>query len=78
MYNFFISCNRFLNRLLIASILVFCGYCLAGCARATHAIPQGQAVKQVQSESVSQARLEYQNMIRFKAKNKAFYGQFKG
>jgi hypothetical protein len=70
MNNFLMVANKFFNRLLIASVLIFIGFCLAGCASR----PQGQAVR---GESVSQARLEYQNMIRFKAKNKAFYTQLK-
>jgi outer membrane biogenesis lipoprotein LolB len=72
MNKFLIASNKFFNKLLIANLLIFVGFCLAGCTTRT----QGQAM-QGESITVSQARLEYQNTIRFKEKNKAFYSQFK-
>jgi hypothetical protein len=73
MNNFLMVANKFFNRLLIASVLIFIGFCLAGCASRPNHATQGQETDTVPSN----ARHEYESLRGFKAKNKAFYTQLK-
>ena len=67
MYKFIISIDGIFNKILIASVLIFIGFCLGGCSPRQHAQPD-------LSDSVpSNARSEYEAMQKFKANNKAFY-----
>ena len=75
MQKFLITGNNFFNKVFLWSILIFIGFCLGACSPRNHAINHG--TQSIDSLAISQARIEYQNMIRFKAKNKAFYSQFK-
>ena len=67
MYKFIIKFDGIFNKILIASVLIFIGFCLGGCSPRQHMQPD-------LSDSVpSNARSEYEAMQKFKTQHKAFY-----
>lgn len=71
MNKFLISLDKFFNKLLILSFIVFIIFFLGACG-----IKQKPTINN-QDIFLSQARIEYQNMQAFKQKNESFYKQFK-
>ena len=67
MYKFIIKFDGIFNKILIASVLIFIGFCLGGCSPRQHMQPD-------LSDSVpSNATYQYINMQKFKTSHKAFY-----
>jgi hypothetical protein len=74
MSKFLITGNNFFNKLALWSLFIFIGFCLgniAGCA------PRNHLQVDLSDSNPSNATIEYNNALAFKAKHKAFYSQFK-
>lgn len=69
MNKFLISSDKFFNKLLIVSFIVFIIFFLGACS----------SKQKINNQDIflSQARIEYQNMQVFKQKNESFYKQLK-
>jgi len=75
MYKFLLSGDAIFNKLLVASFLIFIGFCLGGCARRDN--HNMATLQKIYDTPPSAARYEYEAMRGFKANHKAFYSQFK-
>ena len=67
MYKFILRLDRFFNKMLILSVVIFVAFFLGGCSPRLHEQPD------LRDSVPSDTRIEYEAMQRFKASHKAFY-----